>query len=180
MAHLGCSYNMKWIWVQWGTLSDTGRFNLAKSKAHSFLITRKAGRKNRVGEAIWMEKTRRRGSENWITRKPITAIVTVIGWIGHITVTRQLARYWEWNFFQVRNWKWNFDRGGIENGLITTNEVLRIGFQHREAVAKVLQESDIHRKYLINLAIIILCKPIFIIISMLGRRREVKCKIIES
>ena len=46
-----------------------------------------------------MKKTRRRGSGNWITRKPITGIVTVIGWKHEITVTRQSARYWEWNFF---------------------------------------------------------------------------------
>ena len=76
-----------------------GAVQYRKSKAQPFFSTRKGVRKNRVGKAIRMEITRSRGSGNWITRKPITGMVTVTGWIFHITVTRQSARYWEWNFF---------------------------------------------------------------------------------
>ena len=70
----------------------------------------------------------------------------MIGRIREITVTRKSARYGNGTFFTVRYWKWIFDRGGIENGLITTSEVLRIGFQHREALAiKSCKKVTFHR-----------------------------------
>ena len=95
----------------------------AKQSTFFFLSTRKG----QVGEAIRMEKVIRRGRGDWITRKTITGIVTVIGWIGHITVTKQLARYWEWNLFlQWGTGNEILTGEEFKNGLITTSEVLRI------------------------------------------------------
>jgi hypothetical protein len=128
---------MKWIWTKWGTLSVMGQFNIVKSKAHSFLSTRKGVR--RIKEVRW----------------------------GYKDGKNEKARQWELNYEKTNYGNCHSDRMnrshhchktigevlGMELFLqwgtgneILTGEVLgmdntqwgteRIGFQHLEAVAK--------------------------------------------